>query len=278
MSFDAIRALAANLAVGEQASGLLCPRCRGGAGGELSLSISRDAIGAKYFCHRASCGAKGAVGMSPISTYESTAKPKPREYIGDLVEVPADVRTRLSDKIDGVDFIRQGIKWAPNYAPRGRLALPIRSRFGTRIGWEFRSTEKGDGIKSRLHMTTFDAIPMSWVRWIKGAQSVNIERMGAPLILVEDQMSAYKAAHFCNAIALLGTNISDAKLNEIASAHPKMLIVALDEDATAKAASIVSKLVGVVDNIKFMPLKKDLKDMPLDEVEKTLNLRELMDS
>lgn len=273
-STDAVRLMAEKLGKDEQASGLLCPYCNGGNSGEKSFSIFRSATKASFICHRAQCKVQGGVLMSVLAGPD-TATPavsKLWSYKGELLALPDDVREQVINEwgLTTDSIAKMQLKWAPTYR-EGRIAIPIFNR-GHRIsGFTFRSLDKKATPKSIIQMTQTDEPVMSWYRFV---HHMNMEcwMLTEPLVLVEDQASAMRASMFCNAVALLGTNLGADKIGELRKAGAPSILVALDQDATDKAADIVKKLSGVFDNIELRMLKKDLKNSTDDEIKEALKL------
>lgn len=85
------------------------------------------------------------------------------------------------------------------------------------------------------------------------------------LVLVEDQLSALRASEYMNAVALLGTNLTEGTLREIKAFNPSTTFVALDKDAFPLSIKMAHRLRKVVPT-KVMRLHKDLKDMTEDEL------------
>jgi hypothetical protein len=100
-------------------------------------------------------------------------------------------------------------------------------------------------------------VPLSWYKVDKNA----------PTVVVEDIPSAVRVA-MCgaNAVALLGTIVNEEKALEIAEYGPRPIVIALDQDATAKAFQIVRKYGLMWDDYHVLPLKKDIKDMRHESV------------
>jgi hypothetical protein len=92
-------------------------------------------------------------------------------------------------------------------------------------------------------------------------------RVGIPLVLVEDQLSAIKlhSAGY-NAVALLGVpndgSIGADRVREIARLPCSEVIVALDADATENAFQFVRKYGMAFKKIRVAILEKDIKDTP----------------
>ena len=265
---DVVRDMAFPMAVGEQMSGLRCPLCEST---DNSFSLKREISSVKFMCHRAKCGYSGVAALTAGAMPAREKKEPKNNFLSELVEVPEHVKKWVGERIEPEDYDRYGVKWAPNYAG-GRLALPVRGPFDTRSGYNFRSLAAGSGAKAILWLTDINEPAMSWCKKVAENGYGLAPYKGKPLVVVEDQMSAYKVSHFCSSVALLGTNMSDSKLHAIVKVQPSLVVLALDEDATAKASSIIGKISGVIDNVRLQPLSKDFKDMSLNEVRKELNL------
>lgn len=97
-------------------------------------------------------------------------------------------------------------------------------------------------------------------------QKYNVARSEG-VILVEDCISACNASRVMDSIALLGTNLSDLHLTDVLK-YDKIYI-ALDEDATSKALKM-QQILELVKHCRVIPLKKDIKYMGLDELERLI--------
>lgn len=80
-------------------------------------------------------------------------------------------------------------------------------------------------------------------------------------------MSAIKMAPHMHAIALLGTNLSEAKVDEIRENNPgyEHIILALDNDATHEAIKLQLRWASRLPGMCIQSLPKDIKDMNDDE-------------
>ncbi len=134
--------------------------------------------------------------------------------------------------------------------------MSVRSPKYTHRGWVLRDMS-GNARSKTLNYIMDVEESLSW--YIKDRE--------APTILVEDMPSALRASRYVSACALLGTNCGLAKAIEIASyASLKMIYIALDQDATAQAF-VIAKTWGLLWNeVKVLPLSKDIKDMEEDEL------------
>lgn len=81
------------------------------------------------------------------------------------------------------------------------------------------------------------------------------------LIVVEDQVSAIKVAPHFDALALLGTGISEAKAQEIEDGKYKYIYLCLDNDATYQAIKLQLEWRHKLPNMRVLSLEKDIKDM-----------------
>ena len=94
-----------------------------------------------------------------------------------------------------------------------------------------------------------------------------------PVVLVEDQISALKASRWCNAVSLMGTNLSDSKVLELRKCQAPHFILALDEDAKVKAAQLKTRFEEMLPGgLKIVFIKKDLKDSTDDEIKEYLGM------
>lgn len=201
-------------------------------------------------------------------------KPTPaaNEFFDQLDPMPSWVMEHLAEKygLGAKECHSAGFKWAPKYRG-GRLAMPIKSRMQSRVGWGFRALAPGHGPKAINMMTLGDSVCMSWYpmqNWI----TTTMYNLRSPLIVVEDQLSALKVSRYAHAVALLGTNMSESKAAEICLVKASRVIIALDADATAKSAQIVQKYAGLIDGLSFVELQKDLKDCEPSAIQKVLKL------
>lgn len=79
-------------------------------------------------------------------------------------------------------------------------------------------------------------------------------------------MSAIKVANSYHALALLGTNLSEAKMEEIlAQDKYDRIILCLDADAVGQGVKLMMEWRNKVPNLEIFGLKKDIKDMDANE-------------
>lgn len=100
----------------------------------------------------------------------------------------------------------------------------------------------------------------------------------APLIVVEDQLSAMKVAEIgLNAVALLGVpgnngDLGADRVRELSTFPTEQVIVALDADATTNALLFARKWGYSFKKIRVAILERDLKDTPKSEITGALGL------
>lgn len=268
-----IKEMASKMATQEQLGGLECPSCLGGDSKEKSLSLRRDVTRTYYKCHRASCNIQGSVNMSGIDVSPPPQKrPSKVEYTEKLEALPTYIKQLLLDRYGLKDLDTFGLRWAPLWDKgQGRVAIPLWDRWRNRIGWSFRSLNKNIKPKSVIMMSNSENVCMTWYMY-KGGRINHAYDLKAPLVVVEDPFSAMRASYFAHAVALLGTHMSDVKIAEVQKAKPSDCIIALDADATQKAAGLCQKLSGVLDSVSMRELKKDLKDCTDKEILEVLKL------
>jgi hypothetical protein len=108
-----------------------------------------------------------------------------------------------------------------------------------------------------------DEVQMSWYKVDKDA----------PTVVVEDIPSAVRvSSNGVNAVALLGTLVNEAKALELRTYAPMPIVIALDQDATAKAFQIAHKYGLLWDGYKVLPLQRDFKDMTDEEIQTKLGI------
>lgn len=153
----------------------------------------------------------------------------------------------------------------------GRVWIPVVDCTGREVGGTLRSIY-GD-VPKEVSFFDNEAPGLSWY-W-------NDPLGELPCVLaVEDRFSAMRAARYVHkCVALRGTHCGVAQLQEIfANKRPNdIVVIALDKDATGKAAEIVSTF-GYFGQLKMLPLQRDLKDLAEFELRLKLNeIKELLE-
>lgn len=225
---------------------MVCPSC----GGRGTMAVSRVRGSLRWKCHRARCTAAGVAG----SRYEGETRQRaPEEVCVASTKLPEDVRAWLCSRyeLEPETLVEEGVTY---WAEKGRVLLPIRSQTGTRYGYVARavvSDYTGPKAVNVIQDTLWD-----------GGAFTRTSADSTSCIVVEDLFSAYAVAEFGYAgVALVGTHVT-AGLEEALVRYDE-IIVALDADATDKAAATVRKLQYL--NVRQLPLYKDIKDMSVSE-------------
>ena len=106
-------------------------------------------------------------------------------------------------------------------------------------------------------MNSDEEIPQSWYKWTRRSDT---------LLLVEDQVSAVRAARQFHVVALLGTTLSEAKVREIVYNHGyDKVVLCLDKDATYKSISTTLRLRRTINGLLMKSMEKDVKDFTEEE-------------
>ena len=250
-----------DLGEGETRAGELCPSCEGGSTREGTLSVTRKNGTLLWFCHRDSCGFKGAAGtgLSARDRKAGRGEPLPRteargtygrQLLRTAEVLPEDVRQtlRLRYSIDERHLAKYSVGWD---ARTSRIVLPVLSRNEEALGCVLRSIS-GDQPKT-LNYTEEDALA-----WFTNAGTSGI-------IIVEDQLSAIRASDYLTSVALLGTTLNLERVLELRAAK-QPVYMALDNDAINTAVKHVIKWRSILP-MKFVRLTKDIKDMSNEEAD-----------
>jgi len=233
-----------------------CPRCEGGSSGEKSLSVTRDESGHLVWqCFRDKCRERGSTDSSVTSTQVVKVAKKRKEFKGTTKPL-SDYHLR---RINSMWGITDPPYWyyTPEYG--GRVAMSVRGPKYHHRGWVLRDIRGTAQAKALTYIEEGEE-SLSWYK-TKGS---------GPTVLVEDIPSAVRASRHVNAVALLGTAIGKDKAIEIAEYAARPIVLALDQDATAKSFDHIQRYGLSWGDTKVLPLKKDLKDMAEDELRELL--------
>lgn len=268
-----IAAYASGMTLGDRQSGLICPYCHGGGSKERSLSIAVYESGAQWRCWRNSCGKKGRLNLNtgmfhdgaPTDDLDRTngtgmmKQPQPN-YISNLYnnlcQMKPEWKKYFQDTLGMIPDKLIGLGWlSTNF---GHLVIPLKSCNGCVVGHEFRLME---GVpKSRLNLLS----TKSFVR-----SAYNCPKKSDFVLIVEDAMSAAKASAVCRTYALHGTNFCQQHIEELSSEWGgSKFLLALDKDATMKAADYVKTYRFQLPGLTLCPLSKDLKHEYVADIEK----------
>jgi hypothetical protein len=240
----------------------LCYVCDGGASKEYSFAVTRqDKDVIAYKCHRASCGWQGYEYLdgSGAETFIPISQFHPNPYKGTIVPLEVEDLDWLEKKYD-IDLeyvIKAG--WARAIEPGFALVLPVISPKGDVRGIVLRRINES----GKKEIKTYKVMDEPWLCWYRTAVR--------DIVVVEDQISALKAARFTTSCALLGTGLSQNKVDEIKKVAGKTgkIWIAFDPDAREKALEYLKQYrMYCGGNLYALMLSKDLKDMSYSEIAK----------
>lgn len=80
-------------------------------------------------------------------------------------------------------------------------------------------------------------------------------------------MSAIKLAPHCHTLALMGTHLSDDKVEEIVAGNYKHVKLSLDADAVGEAIKYQIRYKSKINGLLVAPIKKDIKNFNKEELE-----------
>jgi DNA primase len=173
--------------------------------------------------------------------------------------LPKDVLEFLCDRysLEPGTIHEEGCTW---WDERGRVLSPIYDPAGRRYGYAARAMVTGFVGPKSLNVIQDTA-------WSGGAFT-RTARDSKVIVLVEDVFSAYAVSEYgLRGCALLGVHVSQDMENYLVQFDE--IVVALDADATNRAASVMQQLAYL--NVRQIPLDKDIKDMTLLERSSVLN-------
>lgn len=176
-------------------------------------------------------------------------------------KLPEDVAQWLTQRycLEPETIQDEGLLWWPE---RGRVLSPIYDPSGRRYGYAGRLiVSPGTGPKSLTVVQD-----TSW----RGGLFTRTGADSSVLIVVEDPFSAYAAAEYgYRGMALLGVHLPESA--EEFLLQYEEIVIALDADATDKAARLVQRLSYL--NVRQLVLEKDIKDMDMYERSSVLGVQ-----
>ena len=252
----------------DQTMRFVCPVCEGGSDHEKSLAITRfDNITVKWFCHRASCGARGE-SYSPGLPSRQRARPKPEVDIFYECQ-PVHRETVLPylatyfERRLGEDYakILSTYEVSTLIDDPNLIQYKLRDYNGEQLGFLHQRHHPSYKKTSRIYKTAYPNRP------IYGCYGfLTSFPRSSQVWLVEDCLSAIKLAKAgARAIALLGTHTPEQLIARLHNAYDKDIdfLLCLDWDAAGQAVrdgQRVRQNLGV--EITPVFLRKDLKDSP----------------
>lgn len=228
---------------------VLCPACRGGSTGELSLALTKDPTGVVlYKCHRASCEVSGKVGgVGGVPTPRPT---RLRPYTGSLRCLTQSEYDFLREKFGLIPASMPGIRYSDETQ---RFMLPVMSPNYELRGWVGRSFSREPKALTFIHR---DEPFQGWVSTRKTA---------GPVIVVEDYFSACKVAKAGYiGVFLNGVHISPDGALELSGVDH--LILALDDGTLPQMLKLKARYGHLWRSIILWQLDKDLKYVEPDEI------------
>lgn len=251
-----------DLAEGETRAGQLCPSCQGGSTREGTLSVSRRDGAVVWFCHRDSCNFKGtergySAGRTKTATLVSTSTTRGvagRAILSEAEGLSEEARSYLNARysLDQSHLAKWRLGWDTE---SNRLCLPVLTRTGDTAGVVLRSLS-GQSPKTITH-TDDDAIA-----WYTNPRQGGI-------IVVEDQLSAMRAADYMTAVALLGTHLNENRVAELRASKRSPIYLALDNDAIGTAIRHLIKYRSFL-KVQLVRLTKDIKDHTTEELDELM--------
>lgn len=235
-------------------SGQLCPSCKGGRGGERTLSVGKTGPWLWWRCHRASCG---FVGKSRVNGYDgpTTTDEKRNRYRNfKRTNLPLKLKHQLAERFNISPETFDHARWSytPDYDGHGpRVIMPIIGPTGSVRGENFRSYW-GNEPKSIIN----GELGENAICWYK------FRKYSKTLVIVEDQPSALRVAEsgYADSLALLGTTLTIERIAEIREGEYNKVWLALDNDATTRAIKYLQEFRSHLPTLKLKALDEDIKD------------------
>lgn len=265
-SRDAVILEYSSLADGESVRGELCPACRGGESEEGSLSVTRTDGVLLWNCYRASCGFKGAHGLRRkgvhgggsslrVPTKAQSRGTAGRILIRESEHLPDYVKETLAHQYSLTEshLARAGTGWS---ASQSRVVVPVFGRDKSEQGCILRAV--GDATPKSISFV--DEGAMAWYASKEGPDV---------LVIVEDQFSAIRASDYVDSVALLGTNLNEARVAEIAEQGYNRVYLALDKDAFSLAVNYIVQWRSKLP-LLLLRLDKDIKNHTPEELDELM--------
>lgn len=247
---------------------MVCPVCKGGSGGEESLSIWESDLGIWATCHRAACAWHSTTSLDTVGYVDRARTPK---------EIPD---TRLKEllhnygKMEDIRSINQSYEYqlSPDTIVHHmrshptdslRYVMPMRDHEGAVRGCIVKAFKclPVPGPKS-LTFKEKDYNGMSWYR-TQGSM------LTSSVWLVEDPISALVLKEQgLDAVSLNGTVLNDGRI-DILRRFKWDIHLCLDADATRQSLRLARRYLSTC-RIRVHRLVKDFKDMTNEEVKEWL--------
>jgi hypothetical protein len=274
-----IALMAAGLEIGSSIR-IECPFCRNH---ERTMSVSRTATGILYNCFRASCTGQGHHGTAASLQPAEIREAKLRPYLGETFPLEVEDYRFFREKYE---LPTEAVSTRIMLDGGGHYVLPIFNPhgyvkgFNVRMPWPGAPRQPtGPGPKANVYMHSHGPVQSFY-------GSVIPRLSPRPIVLVEDQLSAIKAAQtgaVAYAVALLGAGGSTRLgsmsgsdgIRELSAIKPREVIVAFDADATDSAFKWARKWGLAFPKVRVAVLERDLKDTQLNDIADALNIVEV---
>ena len=236
-------------------------------GGNHSLSITNDRGDVKWLCFKAHCKNRGR------EVIHRTTKEITDALLGRQKEVDSDIPFDVPSHFTSLYSNDRCLKFFKRYQAiqlqeQGRVKLRYDPKQDRAV---FLVTRKGRVVDATGR--ALGSSPTKWWRYNGSGQSFVLDHhgMGVPIIVVEDIPSACIVGYSYNAIALMGTSLSDLDLMDLMGYSS--VIVALDPDAYSKGIQIARRLSPFVEEARAVLIPDDLKYYKPNEVKGILDVR-----
>lgn len=263
-----IISLAQGLNVGENSSPTTCPRCNGGNNADKSFTVSPIEGGILFLCYRAGCKFKGMVRTGRQTILEAPREnmkqreKSPNPYTRQLVCLSTRQRAFLYRKYSLTSSDVSDWRWSKEDE---RIAMAINDFRGYRIGWQLRHYPElalRGHVRSHKAISYWDSRRVALMHFEWHTEDVRA------FTCVEDVVSAKRVAKYQNAIALLGTGLTDDSVAHLLQIGVRDVRIALDEDAWAAANKMKRRYSLFFENFNVITWSKgedgkypDPKDM-----------------
>lgn len=237
----------------------VCPHCKGGTTKEESFVIGRTETGKIFLkCHRASCGYTQLlnIGKNGI-VIENRQKPQSGPpYQGELLKLPQPVLDHFAVQygLSGDECYFQGWRWATHSE---RVYMPVWNDCRHVRGYGLRSIEEKANPKFVLNRINYDEPLIHWADSYSMRGST-YEFCDDLVVIVEDHISAAKAAPVVQTVALCGHFLDYDRIIDIAAQFDHA-VLALDNDCFGKSIVYLNKFKDLFKSMKVWKLEQDLK-------------------
>jgi hypothetical protein len=262
----------------------LCPFCGGGRSLERSLSITREAGGLLYHCHRASCDESGFVGTgthgSACDPYSDLAycQRASNPYRGELNPLQDRDYEYFEKRFDLVFLPPYAIQRTSMFDNDAQYVMSLNDYRGytrgfavRRGGWSGEPKTPGKVENTSPKTKTFLDTPRAFAQHIQRPRLPMDD--GETVVVVEDYISALKVAQDgWIGVALMGTTMNGDRAREIYQLRPTEVVIALDKDATENAFRMAREWGLSWPKTRVAMLEQDLKDTSKDDITEVLHL------